>query len=475
MKILMIDPSGFSGLRTSIQAVINGGKNMSNIASISVFGLGYVGAVSAACIANAGYDVIGMDINEAKVRVINNWKSPIVEPGLEQLIQKSSQKGKLKATMDAVSAVMESDISLICVGTPSKENGDLDISYILRVIKEIGKVLAKKKGYHLIVIRSTILPGTTQQVIIPLLEKTSQKSVGKDIGICINPEFLREGSSIRDFYNPPYVVIGEIDEKSGKILKNLWISLGINTRIYNVEIKVAEMIKYASNAFHALKVVFANEIGSICKSLRVDSHKVMDIFVKDKILNLSSYYLKPGFAFGGSCLPKDLRALTHLSKIKDITSPVLNAILASNEHQVKNALRLIYKTDKKNVGILGLAFKPQTDDVRESPLVNLAENLLGKGYAVRVYEKNVNLQMLIGTNKEYLEKKIPHIITLLENSFEEILDYSDVLVIGSNEDSLIRKLEKADLSGKIIIDLVRIVKNPDEFRIKGASYEGIGW
>ena len=443
---------------------------------ISVFGLGYVGCVTAACIASYNYNVIGVDINKLKVQMINEKKSPIAEPGLKLLIKDSVEKNNFRATTSTEEAILDSDISFICVGTPSKDNGNINLDSIIRVIEDIGRILSKKKNYHLITIRSTVLPGTIEEIIVPILARTSKKCIGRDIGLCMNPEFLREGTSIKDFYSPSLVVIGEFDEKSGKILKKLWINLGIdNNIIYNVEINVAEMIKYTNNAFHALKVVFANEIGSICKKLRIDSHKVMDIFVKDKILNLSPYYLKPGFAFGGSCLPKDLRALNYLSKMKGITTPILDTILTSNRHHIDNVLRLIYKIDKKNIGILGLTFKPGTDDVRESPLLFLAGNLNEKGYSVRVYEKNINLQMLMGVNKEYFEKKYHHIINLLEDSFKEFLKNSDILIIGSNEEFIFKELKKADLSDKIIIDLVRIVKNIDDFKIKCADYEGIGW
>ena len=443
---------------------------------ISVFGLGYVGCVTSACIANYNYNVIGVDINKLKVQMINNKKSPIFEPGLELLIKDSIEKNKFRATMDVQNAILNSDISFICVGTPSKENGNIDLQAVIRVIEDIGKALLKKKKYHLIVIRSTVLPGTIKKIIIPILVRISKKCIGKDMGVCMNPEFLREGTSIKDFYNPPFVIIGEFDKKSGKILKNLWINLGIdNNIIYNIEIEVAEMIKYTNNAFHALKVVFANEIGTICKKLRIDSHKVMDIFVRDTMLNLSPYYLKPGFAFGGSCLPKDLRALNYLSKTEGIKTPILDTILTSNRHHIYNVLRLIYKMNKKNIGILGLTFKSGTDDVRESPLLFLAGELNKKGYSLKIYEKNINPQMLMGANKEYFEKKYHHIINFIEDSFERLLENSDILIIGNNEEYILKELKKADLSDKIIIDLVRIVKDFNDFKIKCTSYEGIGW
>lgn len=443
---------------------------------ISVFGLGYVGCVTSACIANYNYNVIGVDINKLKVQMINNKKSSIFEPGLELLIKDSIEKNKFRATMDVQNAILNSDISFICVGTPSKENGNIDLEAVIRVIEDIGKALLKKKKYHLIVIRSTVLPGTIEKIIIPTLVRISKKCIGKDIGVCMNPEFLREGTSIKDFYNSPFVIIGEFDKKSGKILKNLWINLGIdNNIIYNTEIEVAEMIKYTNNAFHALKVVFANEIGSICKKLGIDSHKVMDIFVRDNILNLSPYYLKPGFAFGGSCLPKDLRALNYLSKTEGIKTPILDTILTSNRHHIDNVLRLIYKMNKKNIGILGLTFKSGTDDVRESPLLFLAGELNKKGYSLKIYEKNINPQMLMGANKEYFEKKYHHIINFIEDSFEKLLKNSDILIIGNNEEHIVKKLKKVNLSDKIVIDLVRIIKNLDDFKIKCAGYEGIGW
>ncbi len=334
---------------------------------ISIFGLGYVGAVSAACLANEGHNVIGVDTVDIKVNLINEGKSPIIEKDIGEIIKAAVEKGKLSATADARKAVEQSDISLVCVGTPTQANGDLDTSYVRRVCKNIGTAIKDKDSYHVVVIRSTILPGTIKNLVIPVLEENSHKIAGRDFGLCSNPEFLREGSAVYDFYNPPKTVIGEIDEKSGDLLEVLYKKF--DAPFIRTKIEVAEMIKYVDNVWHALKVVFGNEIGKICKSLGVDSHEIMDIFCSDTKLNISPYYLKPGFAFGGSCLPKDVRALVYKGKNLDIDLPVLNAILPSNRAHIENGLRLVMESKNKKIGVLGFSFKAGTDDLRESSIV----------------------------------------------------------------------------------------------------------
>src|SRR5436853_4722381 len=377
---------------------------------ISIFGLGYVGCVSAACFARDGHEVIGVEVSPIKVEIINSGRSPIVEPGVDELIQRAVDAGKLRATMDAADAVRESDISLVCVGTPSHHNGSLDLTYIKRACQQIGEAIATKPRHHIVVMRSTMLPGTIEQTVIPTLEIYSGKRAGRDCGVAINPEFLREGTSIADFNNPPFTLIGADDEDTAGPLARLYAN--IDAPLLTVRVKEAEMVKYACNTFHALKVTFANEIGNICKALNVDSHKVMEVFCKDTKLNLSPYYLKPGFAFGGSCLPKDLRAINYKAKELDVDVPMLDSILASNRRQVERAVEMVLATGRKNVAVLGLSFKSGTDDLRESPMVALVETLLGKGMKLAIYDRDVELARLFGANQAYIERGIPHISQL---------------------------------------------------------------
>jgi GDP-mannose 6-dehydrogenase len=439
------------------------------VARISVFGLGYVGAVSVACFADRGNEVIGVDVNPVKVDMISQGRSPIIEAGLEELIQKGVTKGKIKATIDAQEAVLESEISFICVGTPSNSNGSLDLKYVKRVCEEIGTFIKKKSAYHLIVLRSTVLPGSTDEIVIPILEQFSKKKCGIGFGVCFNPEFLREGSSIKDFFNPPFTIIGSNDEEAAEIIKELYE--GIKAPLIIVSFKIAEMVKYANNAFHALKVTFANEIGNICKQQDIDSHQVMDIFCLDDKLNLSSYYLKPGYAFGGSCLPKDLRALLYLSRHNDLQLPVIESILISNQQQIDMAFKMVKQTGYKKVGILGFSFKAGTDDLRESPSVELIEQLIGKGFQVKVFDQNVSLANLQGANREYIEKEIPHIASLMGSSIEEIIAESEVIVIGNKDPQFAESIQDIGENQKII-DLVRISETLDGY---GENYEGLCW
>ncbi|MQY65245.1 MAG: nucleotide sugar dehydrogenase, partial [Clostridia bacterium] len=366
-------------------------------------------------------------------------------------------------------AVKNSEISMICVGTPSNDNGSLDLKYVKRVCEEIGAGLREKDNYHVVVLRSTVLPGSVEGEIIPILEKTSGKKAGADFGVCMNPEFMREGSSVYDFYHPPMMVIGELDKGSGDIVEQIYAN--IDTPVIRTSIKVAEMIKYVNNSFHGLKICFANEIGNICKKLGIDSHQVMEIFCTDTKLNLSPYYLKPGFAFGGSCLPKDLRALLYKGQREDLRLPLLNSILDSNENQVKMGINLIKKTKKKKIGIFGFSFKPGTDDLRESPMVELIETLLGKGYKISIYDKNVSIAKIFGANKQYIEKEIPHISSLMSSSIEEVLSRSEVLVIGNNSEEF-KKIPELIREDQIIIDLARIGDGKNE---RKSNYEGICW
>lgn len=439
------------------------------MATISVFGLGYVGCVLAACLAERGHNVIGVDVNTMKVETLNRGESPLIEPGLGELIHRNVNAGRLKATQDTEWAVLNSELSFICVGTPSNANGSLNTDYVTRVCEDIGSGLAKKNAFHVVVVRSTLLPGTTEEMLQPILENCSGKTTGVGFGLGYNPEFLREGTSIKDFFDPPYTVIGADDEKVMEVVKQVYSML--SAPLIEVPIKVAEMVKYVNNAFHALKVTFANEIGSICKQQNIDSHQVMEIFCMDRKLNLSPYYLKPGFAFGGSCLPKDLRALLYHSRKLDMNLPVMEAILPSNDLQIAHAYQLIRQTGCKKIGVLGLSFKEGTDDLRESPMVELIEHLVGKGYQVKVYDKNVSLSKLHGANRAYIEHEIPHISQLLTESIEDVIEHSDVVVVGNKTEGYSQISEKLRENHKVI-DLVRV---KDGHYTSNGHYQGIGW
>jgi GDP-mannose 6-dehydrogenase len=434
---------------------------------ISVFGLGYVGCVSAACLAKEGHEIIGVDINPIKVGIINDGKSPIVETGIGELIQEMVQAGRLRATTSTSEGIAKSDVSLVCVGTPSNSNGSLDLSYVKRVCEEIGDGLKEKTGQHAVVIRSTMLPGTIADVVRPALETHSAKRAGEDFGVCINPEFLREGTSLVDFYNPPFTLIGAYDEGTASLVREIY--QGIDAPIFVTSVKTAEMIKYVCNCFHALKVTFANEVGNICKALNVDSHQVMEIFCQDTKLNLSSYYLKPGFAFGGSCLPKDLRAINYKAKQLDVDVPVLSSILSSNRQQIERAVEMVLATGKKRVSVFGFSFKAGTDDLRESPMVTLIEALIGKGLQLMIYDRDVSLARLFGANKEYIENQIPHIAQLMSTSREQAFDFAEVLIIGNKAEEF-RELEAKRRQGQIIIDLVRLFDRGSD-----DSYQGLCW
>ena len=434
---------------------------------ISIFGIGYVGCVSAGCFARAGHDVIGVDVNPAKVEIINSGASPIVEPQINELIRDVVKTGKLSATTDSSQAVKSTEISLVCVGTPSKPNGSLDLGHVRRVSEQIGAALTGQSERHTIVIRSTMLPGSVESVVQPAIESTSGKKAGKDFGLCVNPEFLREGTSLKDFYAPPFTLIGVGEEQTAKIVSSLYSE--IEAPVFTTSIKTAEMVKYVSNCFHALKVSFANEIGNICKALELDSHEVMSIFCADTQLNLSSYYLKPAFAFGGSCLPKDLRAVTYKAKELDVEVPLLTAISVTNRLQVERALDMILRTGNKRVGILGFSFKAGTDDLRESPMVTLIETLIGKGLDLVIYDRDVSLARLVGANREYIEHEIPHIAKLMRSSIDEVLSAANTIVIGNKSEEF-RQIDSRLRPDQTVIDLVRLFDRPS-----GNSYQGICW
>jgi len=437
---------------------------------ISIFGLGYVGCVSGACFAQLGHRVLGVDLNRVKVGMINEGRSPVIEKGFQEIVEEVVRSRRFSATKDWKRAVAEADIALVCVGTASHSNGSIDLNHVKRVSEQIGDALKERETYFVVGLRSTVLPGTIEEVVLPILEKHSGKKVGKDFGIGMVPEFLREGSSVHDFYHPPKTVIGAYDKRSGDTLVRLFRK--IEAPLIRTEIKTAEMIKYADNSFHALKVTFANEIGNICKELSIDSHHVMNIFCMDSKLNLSPYYLKPGFAFGGSCLPKDLRAILYESKMLDVDTPLLNAILDSNRRQIVKIIKKLSEYKGRSLGFLGLSFKHGTDDLRESPLVEVIETMIGKGFKIRIYDKYVSIAKLMGANKEYIEKEIPHVSSLMCPSADDLIQNSDVIIVGNYSNEFKEALFTNVQEHQVIIDLVRISDEPSS--IKG-EYYGICW
>lgn len=434
---------------------------------ISIFGLGYVGAVSAACLAQDGHEVIGVDPNETKVALINAGTSPIVEKDVGEMIAAAVAGGRLRATTSVADAVHGSELSLVCVGTPSQLNGNLDLSYVRRVCEEIGSALRDKPGRHVVVARSTMLPGSMRGVVLPTLEAHSGKQAGRDFGVCINPEFLREGTAVHDYAHPPKTVIGETDPEAGELLVQLYA--GLQAPLIRTDLETAEMVKYADNNWHALKVSFANEIGNLCKAVGIDGQKVMQIFCNDTKLNLSSYYMRPGFAFGGSCLPKDVRALTYKARSLDLELPVLNSILDSNECQIARAMQMVAVAGHRKVGVLGFAFKAGTDDLRESPVVELIERLIGKGYELRLFDRNVSLAALTGANRDYILHRIPHISRLMVSTIEEVTSFADTLVVG-NGDPAFRTAVAEARPQQQVVDLVRAAE-----RTSGDNYQGICW
>jgi GDP-mannose 6-dehydrogenase len=436
--------------------------------NISIFGLGYVGVVSAGCLASIGHKIIGVDVNEDKVAMLNDGVSPIVEKDLPELLARGKEKGLISATIDTSKAIESTEISLICVGTPSRANGSLNTKHIENVCEEIGVCLKNKTEPHTLVFRSTMLPGTCRETIIPLLEKTSEKKEDKDFFVVFNPEFLREATAVYDFNNPPKTVVGSNTPSAAD--KGLNFYNGLPGPMIKTTLEIAEMVKYVDNNFHALKITYANEIGHICEKMGIDSHEVMDIFVQDTKLNISPYYLKPGFAFGGSCLPKDLRATNYMAKMLDLETPLLNSMIHSNNIQILTTIKKIMAFGKKKIGIAGFSFKAGTDDMRESPLVEVIETLIGKGYDLKLYDTNVNLARLVGANKEYINNHIPHISSLMVDSLDDLLADREVKVIG-NKDEEFKRLLGDSRDDQIIFDLVRI----GEVSNTRNNYQGICW
>jgi GDP-mannose 6-dehydrogenase len=433
-----------------------------------VFGLGYVGTVSAGCLSAAGHSVVGVDIAAQKVDCINGGQAPIVEPEIDALIEENVRKGRLRATTDPDDAIASSELSLVCVGTPSLGNGNLDSSHVVGACEQIGTALRGKAGAHLVVVRSTLLPGTTDDLLIPRLEAAAGRRRGAGLGVCYNPEFLREGSSVKDFYNPPKIVVGQDSPADGASVVDMYG--GLDAPVVRTSIRVAEMVKYVDNAFHALKVTFANEIGNICQTAGVDSHEVMSIFCMDRKLNLSPAYLRPGFAFGGSCLPKDLRALTYHAKRFDVDIPLLGSVLSSNGAQIRLGIERIVALQKKRIGFVGMSFKPDSDDLRESPLVAMMETLIGKGYAVRVHDPHVSMARLVGANRRYIDEHLPHLSSLLIDSLDALVADAEVIVLGHGSEHS-RLAMRAASPDQIVLDLVGVGRGVET----RARYLGFSW
>jgi len=434
---------------------------------INIYGLGYVGSVSAACLVAEGHSVLGIDVDQLKVDCINRGTSAVVEPGLPELISAGVASGRLRATTGQAD---DADVSMVCVGTPSNENGSLCLDYVARAAAQIGEFLRGRDSYHVVCIRSTVLPGTVEGVVIPLLEQHSGRKAGPDFGVCMNPEFLREGSSIADFHEPPMTVIGELDSRSGDVIEELYGS--VSAPVVRAKLGIAEMVKYTANAFHGLKVTFANEIGNVCKRLGLDGREVMDIFCRDEKLNISAAYLQPGFAFGGSCLPKDLRALLHKARELDLEPTVLRSVLVSNGNQIEEAYRMIKRSGKRKIAMLGLSFKPGTDDLRESPIAALVELLVGKGHEVSIYDREVMLARLHGSNRAYIEQTIPHLSRLMKPSVDSALQDAELIVIGKRSAEYREPLRRF-ANGHHVIDLASLFGAPAER--EAMDYEGICW
>jgi GDP-mannose 6-dehydrogenase len=435
---------------------------------ISVFGLGYVGTVTAACLADLGNEVVGVDVNADKVNIVNSGHSPIVEPHIDELVGSMVSQGRIRATTSVAEGIHGSDLSLVCVGTPSRANGSLDTGYLERVAGEIGEAIRGKNRFHSVVVRSTVLPGTVSNIVLPLLEKTTDGKVGERFGIALNPEFMREGSAVADFRDPPKTVIGEMDKVTGDLIEQMFSSL--KAPLFRVPIEVAEMVKYTDNVWHALKVAFGNEIGSIAKSVGIDSHTLMKIFLSDTKLNISPAYLKPGFAFGGSCLPKDTRALSYFGRAQDLDLPIISNLISSNQKLIDRGIDWILSTGAKRICFLGFSFKAGTDDLRESPYLEMVERLIGKGKTISIYDRNVVLARLMGANKAYLYNTIPHVNELLVDSPAKALEEADLVVVTANSAEYAEALEHLRPDQRVL-DFARI---PDAAE-KVERYEGFMW
>ena len=435
---------------------------------ISVFGLGYVGAVSLACLARDGHEVIGVDKDPNKLSMIRAGKAPIVEEGIQELMAAVVESGRVTVTDNAAEAVSNSDISFVCVGTPSSDNGSQDLTAIKKVSEQIGEGLRSHTGRHVVVVRSTVEPGTISEIVGPALEQRSGKKLSEGFGLCFQPEFLREGTSIKDYDSPPFTVVGTDSQETAQVLRQLFGHLPCE--FFATEISTAEMLKYACNSFHAVKIAFANEIGRISKSLGADSHSVMDLLCKDTRLNISPAYLKPGFSFGGSCLPKDLRAVNYLAKQNDVDLPMMRSVLPSNRVHTDAATKLVLDKGNRKVGLLGLSFKAGTDDLRESPLVTLVEQLIGKGFELKVYDPLVNVSQLIGANRAFIENSIPHISALMTDNIEDVISHADTLIFGSADSEVLQAALPLVRSNQYVVDLVNLPKGALDCDVEGVCW-----
>ena len=436
---------------------------------ISILGLGYVGAVSLGCLVRDGHHVVGADIDQTKLDLIKDGKPPIIEEGIEELMRGVAESGRVEVTKDAAEAVLKTELSFICVGTPSLPNGGQDQTAITRIAEQLGDAMKNKDDFHVFIVRSTVTPGLVEEYIRPIIEKHSGKKMGEHFGLGFQPEFLREGSSIKDYDNPPFTIVGADSSRSMDVVKKVFKHLPCE--FIETSIQTAEMMKYCCNVFHALKATFANEIGRVCQSLGVDSHEVMELVCKDKHLNISPAYMRPGFAFGGSCLPKDLRALNKMARDNDVQIPMLANVMSSNQSHIDHTINTVLSTGKKSVGMIGLSFKTGTDDLRESPMVVLAEQFIGKGIDLKIYDPEVNIARLIGANKRYIEESIPHISSLMSSSCKDVIDSSDILIVGLSNSDVINDLHENVKDTHYILDLVDV---PDKEKLKG-TYKGVCW
>jgi len=436
---------------------------------VSIFGLGYVGAVSLGCLARDGHAVTGVDLDPAKLELIRNGMTPVIEAGMQELMKNAAEKHGVQVTADAAEAVMGTEVSLICVGTPSLPNGGQDLSAIERLVKQLGAAISNKTEHHVFVVRSTVFPGTTEEMVTKGLETHSGKRAGSDFDVCFQPEFLREGTSIKDYDNPPFTIVGTESPRVKDVMTALYGHLPAD--IVWTSVRTAEMMKYACNIFHAMKITFANEMGRLSQGLGVNPHEVMDIVCRDRSLNISPAYLKPGFAFGGSCLPKDLRAMLYMAKEHDVTVPMLSGILPSNRLHVEQAIEKVLASGRRRVGMIGLSFKTGTDDLRESPLVTMVEQFIGKGLQLQIYDPEVNLSRLVGGNRRYIEESIPHIASLMTQELDALVDAAEVVVVGLHDDAALACLHDRGRDDQLVVDLVNVASTDS---LKG-EYWGACW
>jgi GDP-mannose 6-dehydrogenase len=436
---------------------------------IAVFGLGYVGSVTSACLASLGHRVTGVDISEHKVADIRKGLSPIVERDLPGLIEENVKAGRLTATTDATEGVKDADLVLVCVGTPSRDDGSLDLAHAVHAAAQVGKALAAHPHKAVVVFRSTMLPGSVESVLAPAIEQASGLTWGKDFGVCYNPEFLREGTAVADFFEAPYTILGVRDEREAEPVAALYAKLPGS--LHTVDLRTAEMLKYVNNSFHALKVAFANEVGRLCQRESIDSHEVMRLVCMDTKLNLSPYYLRPGFAFGGSCLPKDLRAITHRARERNLDLPVLDAVLRSNDVHVQAAVAAVERQRRKKVGVLGLSFKAETDDLRESPIVRVVGTLVGKGYELLLHDNHINVERLVGANRDFLEREIPYLERLFRTDAREVVRGSEVIVIANSHPAY-REVPGWMNGDQVVVDFVRLL---EARQVPGGRYVGLAW